>query len=80
MKKIELFVIFVFRANQATKNHFLKFWIKKNAFQTRKRKFSKSLTNGNFLKGLVHGFRQKIEHFIMYVSFFFSYRVVKDNF
>ena len=32
------------------------------------------------LKGLVHDFRQKIEHFIMYVSFFFSYRVVKDNF
>ena len=34
-EKIELFIIFVFWANQATKNHFLKFCIKKNAFQTR---------------------------------------------
>ena len=37
---------------------------KENAFKTRKRKFSESLTNGSFLKGLVHGFGQKIELFL----------------
>ena len=37
---------------------------KKNASKTRKRKFSESLTNGSFLKGLVHGFGQKIELFL----------------
>ena len=40
------------------------FYKKKNAFKTRKRKFSESLTNGSFLKGLVHGFGQKIELFL----------------
>ena len=37
---------------------------KKNAFKTRKRKFLASLTNGSFLKELVHGFGQKIELFL----------------
>ena len=33
------------------KNRFWKFWIKKNAFETRKRKFSKLLSYGNFQRG-----------------------------
>ena len=40
---------------------------KKNAFKTRKRKFSESLTNGSLSKGLVHGFGRRIELF--YVHF-----------
>ena len=50
------------------KNRFWKFWIKKNAFETRKRKFS---------KGLVHGFGQKSQLFIMVLvkksNFFITY-------
>ena len=60
--------MFVFWANQATKNRFRKFWIKKNAFETRKRKFSKLLTYGNFSKGLVNGFGYKNRIFY-HVSF-----------
>ena len=72
-------MIFVFWSNKATKNRFVfKFWIKKNTFWTRKRTFLKTLTNRNFLGGLVHGFVQKIELFIMYV--FWANQERKDRF
>ena len=52
-----------FSKNQAKKKSFLEILDKKkNAFQTRKRKFSKSLTNTNLSKGLVHGFAKKISN------------------
>ena len=68
-QKIELFIIFVFWANQPRKNRFFKFWTKKNAFYTRKRKFFKSPSIGNFSKGLVHGFRKRNRTFY-HVCFF----------
>ena len=54
----------VFLGNISQENVFCDILQKKNAFKTRKRKFSESLTNGSFLKGLVHGFGQKIELFL----------------
>ena len=41
LSKIELFIMYYvfFWANQARKDYFLVFWIKKNPFWTRKRKF-----------------------------------------
>ena len=42
------------------------FYKKKEAFKTRKRTFSETVTNGSFSKGLVHGFGQKIEFFYVY--------------
>ena len=68
-EKFELFIIFVFWANQPRKNRFFKFWTKKNAFYTRKRKFFKSPSIGNFSKGLVHGFRKRNRTFY-HVCFF----------
>ena len=47
------------------KKHFLIFWIEKNAFQTWKVKFLKSRKNRHFAKGLVHGFSEKIELFLI---------------
>ena len=48
------------------KKHFLIFWIEKNAFQTWKVKFLKSRKNRHFAKGLVHGFSEKIELFLIF--------------
>ena len=50
--------MWVFLADQFGKDPVFIFWIKKNAFQTRKTNFSKSAKNGYFPKGLVHGFCQ----------------------
>ena len=47
------------------KNYFLIFWIEKNAFQTWKVKFLKSRKNRHFAKGLVHGFSEKIDLFLI---------------
>ena len=52
LSKTRSFYYLCFWANQATKkNRFWKFWITKNAFETRKRKFSKLLSYGNFQRG-----------------------------
>ena len=48
------------------KKHFLIFWIENNAFQTWKVKFLKSRKNRHFAKGLVHGFSEKIELFLIF--------------
>ena len=40
------------------------FWMEKNAFETKKSEVLKSLKMEIFIKGLVHGFCQKIEYYI----------------
>ena len=66
--KNESFMIFVFCANQATKNRFFFSILDKNEyFLDRKKELLKSLTYGNLSKGLDRAFGQKIEHFTMYV-------------
>ena len=59
----------IFFEQKARKKCFQIFWIEKNAFQTTKVKFYKTLKNRHFAKGLVHAFCQKIDLFLM---FFFS--------
>ena len=49
--------------NLATKNRFLIFWMENNGFKTGIVMFEKSLSNGKFAKGLVHGFCQKSTFF-----------------
>ena len=66
-EKIELFIIFVFWANQPTKDRFFKFWTKKNAFYTRERNFFKIPSIGNFQMGWSMVFAKEIEHSTMYV-------------
>ena len=41
------------------------FWMEKNTFETKKSEVLKSLKMEIFIKGLVHGFCQKIENFVM---------------
>ena len=65
VQKWPFFQLF-FLGNISQENVFCDILQKKNVFKTRKRKFSESLTNGSFLKGLVHGFGQKIELFYVY--------------
>ena len=62
--KMAIFPTFFFRQYKPGKCLLRYSTKKKNAFKTRKRKFSESLTNGSFLKGLVHGFGKKIELFL----------------
>ena len=49
--------------NLATKNRFLIFWMENNGFKTGIVMFEKSLSNGKFATGLVHGFCQKSTFF-----------------
>ena len=66
-QKIELFSHMLFLSKKkGRKKHFLIFWIEKNAFQTWKVKFLKSRKNRHFAKGLVHGFSEKIELFLIF--------------
>ena len=59
-QKIELFIIWVFWANQARRDRFSIFWI----IQRFLKKFQK---NQNFSRRLVHGFCPKIEYFIIFI-------------
>ena len=67
-----------FWAEKARKKHFFIFWIVKNAFETWKVKFQQSKKNRHFAKGLVHGFCQKINLFL--VCFFLSQTRRKKTF
>ena len=58
-------LFFFFWAKKARKKDFLIFRIEKNAFQTTKDKFYKTLKNRHFAKGLVHGFCVKIDLFLI---------------
>ena len=61
-------MIFVFWANQATKNRFFFILDKKEYFLDQKKEVFKNCNPWKFFsKGLVHDFGQKIELFIMYV-------------
>ena len=51
VKKLNFLSSLFFGQIKPQKNRFWKFWIKKNAFETRKRKFSKLLSYGNFQRG-----------------------------
>ena len=77
-QKIEVFIICVFLGKSSQTRSFLIFWIKKNAFKTRKRKFLKKTKNRNFPKGLDHSFCQNIELFIICV--FCANQATKDRF
>ena len=60
-------MIFVFWANQATKNRVFLILDKKECFLDQKKEVFKNSNQWKFLTGLVHGFCQTIELFIMYV-------------
>ena len=70
--------VFFFWAKKARKKDFLIFRIEKNAFQTTKDKFYKTLKNRHFAKGLVHGFCVKIDLFL--IRLFLSKKGRKKNF
>ena len=57
-----------FLAKKSRKKHFFIFWIVKNAFQTWKVKFQQSPKSRHFAKGLVRGFCQKIDLFLICFS------------
>ena len=69
LSKNRTFYHLCFLGKSTQKKSFFKFWTKKNAFYTRKRKFFKSPSIGNFSKGLVHGFRKRNRTFY-HVCFF----------
>ena len=77
-KKSTFFLYFFFNQKSQKETFFL-FWLVKNAFQTRKVKFQQSKKNRHFAKGLVHGFCQKIDLFL--ICFFFQQKKgVKKHF
>ena len=68
LSKNQTFYHLCFLDKSSHKKSFLKKSCRKRMlFETRKRKFSESLTNGSFSKGLVRGFGQKIELFYVCV-------------
>ena len=67
-QKIDVFLIcFFFLPKKAKKKHFLLFCRENKPFWTSKVKFSQILNKRHFAKGLVHGFYQKIDLFLMFL-------------
>ena len=54
--KIEPLLFGIFHRNHIRKKSFLTLWAEENDFERKKLKFRKGPKNGNFPKGLVHGF------------------------
>ena len=66
-------------AKKARKKHFLIFWIENKVFWTPKVKFSQSRKKRHFANGLVHGFCQKTDLFL--ICFFFEQtKAIKKHF
>ena len=79
VKKVRLFIIYVFWANQARKDRFFVILDKKILSTPEKETFKKvQKIIRNFPKGLVHGFCRKIELSVMYV--FWANQARKDRF
>ena len=67
VKKIELFIVCVFWANQDREDRFFVILDKKKSFLDQKKEVLKNDKKSKFSKGvLVHGFCQKMEIFITY--------------
>ena len=64
-------------AKKGRKKHFLIFWIENKVFWTPKVKFSQSRKKRHFANGLVHGFCQKTDLFL--ICFFFEQTKPKRN-
>ena len=79
LKKSTFFSYVFFLAKKARKKHYLILWIGKNRkeyFLDHKRKVLKSSKKSTFAKGLVHGFCQKIDLFLI---FFFDQKKPERN-
>ena len=79
LSKNRAFSYMFFFEQKARKQHFLMFWIEKNALWTKKEKFYKILKNRRFEKGFVHAFCQKRDLF-HYMSFFLAKKAKKKHF
>ena len=78
VKKIRLFIIYVFWANQARKDRFLVI-LDKKIFSTPKKKLLKKSKNSKFSKRVSpYGFCRKIELSVIYV--FWANQARKDRF
>ena len=78
VKKSTFFSYLFLEQKKARKNHFFKVLDKKNAFYTKKGKFFKNLKKRHFPKGLVHGFCQQIDRFL--ICFLLSKKSQKKTF